>query len=74
MIRVPGTLAGLKERSQSAYAAPAPKPVASAMGHVRPRSTVKEVEHVKVEKLDERRKNTTEAITPTPKPTPLYLY
>lgn len=33
---MPGTLAGLKERSQSAYAAPAPKPVASAMGQVRP--------------------------------------
>jgi len=37
MIRVPGILAGLNERSQSAYAAPAPKPVNSAMGHVRPR-------------------------------------
>jgi len=34
--RVPGILAGLKERSQSAYAAPAPNPVDSAMGHVRP--------------------------------------
>ena len=34
--RVPGTRAGLKERSQSAYAAPMPKPVESAMGHVRP--------------------------------------
>jgi len=28
--------AGLKDRSQSAYAAPAPKPVERAMGHVRP--------------------------------------
>lgn len=28
--------AALKERSQSAYAAPAPKPVERAMGHVRP--------------------------------------
>jgi hypothetical protein len=33
---VPGILAGLKERSQSAYAAPAPKPVDNAIGHVRP--------------------------------------
>ena len=36
MMRVPGILAGLKERSQSEYAAPAPKPVDSATGHVRP--------------------------------------
>ena len=36
MIRVPGILAGLKERSQSAYAMPAPKPVPSATGHARP--------------------------------------
>ena len=35
-MRVPGTRAGLKERSQSAYAAPAPNPVESATGHVRP--------------------------------------
>jgi hypothetical protein len=35
-IRVPGILAGLNERSQSAYAAPAPKPVDKAIGHVRP--------------------------------------
>lgn len=34
--RVPGTRAGLKKRSQSAYAAPSPKPVDSATGHVRP--------------------------------------
>lgn len=40
MIRVPGILAGLKERSQSAYAAPAPNPVDSAMGHVRPKGNV----------------------------------
>lgn len=33
---MPGILAGLKERSQSAYAAPAPKPVDNAIGHVRP--------------------------------------
>lgn len=33
--RVPGTLAGLKERSQSAYAVPIPKPVESAIGQVR---------------------------------------
>jgi hypothetical protein len=36
MIRVPGMRAGLNERSQSAYAMPAPKPVESAIGHVRP--------------------------------------
>lgn len=36
MMRVPDILAGLNERSQSAYAAPAPKPVDNAMGHVRP--------------------------------------
>ena len=36
MMRVPGILAGLNERSQSAYAAPSPKPVDSPMGHVRP--------------------------------------
>lgn len=34
--RVPGTRAGLKERSQSAYAAPSPKPVDRATGQVRP--------------------------------------
>jgi len=34
MIRVPGILAGLNDLSQSAYAAPAPNPVDSAMGHV----------------------------------------
>lgn len=36
MILVPCSLAGLNERSQSAYAAPRPKPVDSEMGHVRP--------------------------------------
>ena len=36
IIRVPGILAGLNERSQSAYAAPAPNPVVSAIGHARP--------------------------------------
>ncbi len=35
-MRVPGILAGLNERSQSAYAMPAPKPVPSATGHARP--------------------------------------
>ena len=34
--RTPAIRAGLKERSQSAYAAPAPKPVERAMGHARP--------------------------------------
>lgn len=34
--RTPAMRAGLKDRSQSAYAAPAPKPVERAMGHVRP--------------------------------------
>ena len=33
---VPGTRAGLNDRSQSAYAAPAPNPVDNAIGHVRP--------------------------------------
>ena len=33
---MPGILAGLKDRSQSAHAAPAPNPVERAMGHVRP--------------------------------------
>lgn len=36
MMRVPGILAGLNDRSQSAYAAPAPKPVERAIGHARP--------------------------------------
>lgn len=36
MMRVPGILAGLNERSQSAYAAPIPKPVDRPIGHVRP--------------------------------------
>jgi hypothetical protein len=35
-MRVPETRAGLNERSQSAYAAPIPKPVERAIGHVRP--------------------------------------
>ena len=35
-MRVPGIRAGLNERSQSAYAMPAPKPVPSATGHARP--------------------------------------
>lgn len=34
-MRVPETRAGLNERSQSAYAAPIPKPVERAIGHVR---------------------------------------
>ena len=34
--RTPAIRAGLNERSQSAYAAPAPKPVERAMGHARP--------------------------------------
>ncbi len=35
-MRAPGILAGLNDRSQSAYAAPAPNPVDRAIGHVRP--------------------------------------
>lgn len=35
-MRTPAMRAGLKDRSQSAYAAPAPKPVERAMGHARP--------------------------------------
>jgi len=34
--RTPAMRAGLKDRSQSAYAAPAPKPVERATGHARP--------------------------------------
>jgi hypothetical protein len=34
--RTPAIRAGLNDRSQSAYAAPAPKPVERAMGHARP--------------------------------------
>jgi hypothetical protein len=34
--RTPAMRAGLKDRSQSAYAAPAPKPDERAMGHARP--------------------------------------
>jgi hypothetical protein len=34
--RTPAMRAGLNDRSQSAYAAPAPKPVERAMGHARP--------------------------------------
>ena len=44
MMRVPGILAGLNERSQSAYAMPAPKPVPSATGHARPARVVLEFE------------------------------
>jgi len=35
--RTPAIRAGLNDRSQSAYAAPAPKPVERAMGHARRR-------------------------------------
>jgi hypothetical protein len=34
--RTPAIRAGLNDRSQSAYAAPAPKPVERAIGHARP--------------------------------------
>ena len=34
--RTPAMRAGLNDRSQSAYAAPAPNPVERAMGHARP--------------------------------------
>lgn len=46
MIRTPGILAGLNDRSQSAYAAPAPKPVERAMGHARPAISQAYSEHV----------------------------
>jgi len=42
MIRVPGILAGLKERSQSAYAAPIPNPVDSPTGHALRRKSMTE--------------------------------
>jgi hypothetical protein len=35
-MRVPGTRAGLKRRSQSAQDEPTPVPAANAIGHVRP--------------------------------------
>lgn len=58
-----------KERSQSEYAAPAPKPVLRAMGHVRP------AEHMRTEQAEKRNarllKRMTDASTPAPKPTPL---
>lgn len=38
--RVPGIRAKLKERSQSAYAPPAPKPVEKAIGHIRPKLSI----------------------------------
>jgi hypothetical protein len=46
-MRVPGILAGLKDRSQSAYAAPAPKPVERAIGHVRPEKKINVLERCK---------------------------
>jgi len=46
--RTPGILAGLNERSQSAYAAPAPKPVDRAIGHVRPEIESREFEDVRI--------------------------
>jgi len=69
-MRVPETRAGLNERSQSAYAAPIPKPVERAIGHVRPVAC-------RVRMCGENkarhglRKAITEATTPTLKPTPL---
>lgn len=43
MILVPGIRAGLNDRSQSAYAAPIPNPVPSAIGHARPVGVIKQV-------------------------------
>jgi hypothetical protein len=74
--RVPGTRAGLKRRSQSAQEAPAPVPVAKAMGHARPacaEGDMRAVSEVSGEKkgAHARRKRMTEATTPAEKPMPL---
>jgi len=72
--RTPAMRAGLKDRSQSAYAAPAPKPVERATGHARPENeflrnrwwTGRDGRFVNV-----LRKRMTDATTPTLKPIPL---
>jgi hypothetical protein len=70
-MRVPETRAGLNERSQSAYAAPIPKPVERAIGHVRPVTC-----QVRIcggnQPRHGLRKRMTDATTPTLKPTPLH--
>lgn len=77
IIRTPGILAGLNERSQSAYAAPAPKPVERAIGHALPicrermALCVSSLERYGRGGTDARLKSMTEAITPMLKPTPL---
>ena len=74
IIRTPGILVGLNERSQSAYAAPAPKPVDRAIGQARPvRAEVRIVDYDETPReCDARLKRMTEAMTPTLKPTPLW--
>jgi hypothetical protein len=79
MIRVPGILAGLKERSQSAYAAPMPNPVDSAIGQVLPTHEKKERQNILEQDAQykmmagehERRNRITEATTPILNPKPL---
>ena len=75
-MRVPGILDGLNDRSQSAYAIPAPKPVPSATGHARPDGITgaKEVGGGGTQYEEGEyalRKRITDAITPALKPTPL---
>lgn len=71
MILVPGIRAGLNDRSQSAYAIPAPKPVESAIGHVRPGEGYS-MSHEQGSGKNERLNSTTERMTPALKPTPLF--
>ncbi len=68
---MPGILAGLKERSQSAYAAPAPKPVDNAIGHVRPILEEYQIYVLRIGVCYELRKRMTDAMMPAPKPIPL---
>jgi hypothetical protein len=72
--RTPAIRAGLNDRSQSAYAAPAPKPVERAIGHARPGycSKIRYVGYKRCERYDARRKRMTDATTPTLKPMPLH--
>ena len=47
MMRMPGTRAGLNERSQSAYAMPRPTPVDNETGHARPAINQSLVSHAR---------------------------
>ena len=69
--RTPAIRAGLNDRSQSAYAAPAPKPVERAMGHARPEINLRHFSYLGEAGCHARRKRMTDAMTPTLKPIPL---